>query len=153
LKRYSALGGQFLLLALFAEACLAGPPTKHPKLSSAIVDALLSGRLQKGSDQQPSLNPAFRLSAAGLQVYIEMVEVSEAALGELRKMGVTVEVSDHAQRLVQARVPPAQLEAVADLPIVRFIRLPDYGVHNRQGSAKRRHGTISGLSASGYSRH
>jgi hypothetical protein len=145
LKRSLAIGGQLLLIALLAGACLAGAPTKHPKMSSAIVDALHSGRLQKGPEQQPPLDPAFSLTSAGLQVYIEMVEVSDATLAELRALGVTIEVTDPRQRLVQARVPPAQLEAVAGLPSVRFIRLPDYGVHNRQSSIGLHRGTVARL--------
>jgi len=145
-------GGQFLMLALLAGACLAGAPSKHPKISSVIIDALESSRLQKGSDRQPSPDPMFNLDAAGLQVYIEMVEVSAATLAELQAMGVTIEVTDPAQRLVQARVPPARLEAVADLSSVRFIRLPDYGVHNRRGALGSQDDLISGLSASGDSR-
>jgi hypothetical protein len=131
MKAFLTIGGQCLLLALLAGACLAGGPSKHPKISSAILDALESGRWQKESDRQLSPDPTFRLDSAGLQVYIEMVEVSAATLAELQAMGVTMEVTDPKQRLVQARVPPAQLRAVADLASVRFIRLPDYGVHNR----------------------
>lgn len=134
MKAFLTIGGQCLLLALLAGACLAGAPSKHPKISSAILDALESGRWQKESDRQLSPDPTFRLDSAGLQVYIEMVEVSAATLAELQAMGVTIEVTDPKQRLVQARVPPAQLRAVADLASVRFIRLPDYGVHSRQDS-------------------
>ena len=131
MKAFLTIGGQCLLLALLAGACLAGAPSKHPKISSAILDALEAGRWQKESDRQLSPDPMFRLDSAGLQVYIEMVEVSAATLAELQAMGVTIEVTDPKQRLVQARVPPAQLKAVAALASVRFIRLPDYGVHNR----------------------
>ena len=148
MKAFPAVGAQFLLFALLAGACIAGPPPKHPKMSSAIVDALESGRLEKGSDRQLSPDQAFSLDSAGLQVYIEMVEVSESALAELRALGVTIELTDSTQRLVQARVPPAQLRAVADLSSVRFIRLPDYGVHNRRGSVGPRGDAISEPSVS-----
>ncbi len=71
------------------------------------------------------------LTEEGLQVYIQMAAISEAALADLRGLGVTIEITDAAQRLVQARIPPAQIETVASLPHVTFIRLPDYGVSNR----------------------
>lgn len=134
MKAVRAIGVQIVLLAVLAAACFAATPSKHPKMSSAILDALESGQLQRESGQPQSLDSPMSLTGEGLQVYIEMVEISEATLAELRTLGVTIELTDPAQRLIQARVPPAQLEAVAALSSVRFIRLPDYGVHNHQGS-------------------
>lgn len=130
--RVSAL--QVVFLLSLALPCLAGTPFKHPKMSSAIVDAVESGRLRTELSLNQSLGSSMSLSEEGLQVYIEMEEVSEATLTELRSLGVTIELTDPAQRLVQARVPPTKLDAVAALPSVKFIRLPDYGFINRQGS-------------------
>jgi hypothetical protein len=130
-KALRAVGVQALVLGLLAGACLAEGPPKHPKISSAILDALRSGRLQTDPSQPPAPDRSMSLTEEGLRVYIQMMEVSEATLADLRGLGVTVEITDPAQRLVQARVPPAQLETVADLPGVTFIRLPDYGVSNR----------------------
>jgi len=103
-------------------------------MSSAIVDAVQSGQLEQAFGQQPAWERSMNLTTEGLQVYIQMVEVSEATLRELHALGVTIELADPAQHLVQARVPLTQLEAVANLPSVSFVRLPDYGIHNRQGS-------------------
>jgi len=63
-----------------------------------------------------------------VQVYILMA-VTEANLSELRSRGVTIEITDPAHQRVQARIPVARLQAVADLPFVNFVRLPSYGVH------------------------
>ncbi|MBI2884189.1 MAG: S8 family serine peptidase [Candidatus Methylomirabilis oxyfera] len=130
--RVSAL--QVVFLLSLALPCLAGTPFKHPKMSSAIVDAVGSGRLQTELSLNQSLGSSMSLSEEGLQVYIEMEEVSEATLTGLRGVGVTIELTDPDQRLVQARIPLAKLDAVAALPSVKFIRLPDYGFTNRQGS-------------------
>jgi hypothetical protein len=120
-----------LAILASAGACLAQVPATQPRISSAILDALRSGRLQTDSNRPPALDGPMSLTEEGLQVYIEVVEISEATLAELRGLGVIVEIMDPAQRLVQARVPPAQLESVANLPFVTFIRLPDYGIPNR----------------------
>ncbi len=130
MNTFRALCLQLVILAS-AGACLAQGPAKHPKISSAILDALRSGRLQTDSSQSRAPDGSMSLTEEGLQVYIQVVEVSEATLADLRGLGVTVEITDPAQRLVQARVPPAQLETVANVPGVTFIRLPDYGISNR----------------------
>lgn len=66
-----------------------------------------------------------------LEVYITVEEVTEkGALTTLRNAGVEIEIYDASQRLVQGWVSSAQLQAVADLPGVRFIDLPNYGVTN-----------------------
>lgn len=123
-----------LFLAVLAGRGFAQGPFKHPKMSSAILDAMTSGQLQMESERQQPAHPSLNNTPTGLQVYIDMVEVSDVTLADLRAIGVTIELTDPSQRLVQARVPPAQLEAVANLPSVKFIRLPDYAVPNRQGS-------------------
>jgi len=130
MNTFRALCLQLVILAS-AGACLAQSPAKHPKISSAILDALRPGHLQADSNQSRAPDRSLDLTEQGLQVYIQMVEVSEATLADLRGLGVTVEIADPALRLVQARVPPGQLETVADLPGVTFVRLPDYGTPNR----------------------
>ncbi|MGH7429000.1 MAG: hypothetical protein ACREJ4_11700 [Candidatus Methylomirabilaceae bacterium] len=120
-----------LLIVMCAGACLAQGASKHPKISSTILDALRSGRLETDSNQSGTAERSMSVTTEGLQVYIQMAEVSDATLAELRGLGVTIEITDPPQRLVQARVPPAQLETVANLASVTFIRLPDYGVSNR----------------------
>jgi len=131
----TTIGVQILPFAMLATSCLAGAPSKHPKISSAILDAIASRHLQIESGRQRSPNSTMSLTPAGLQVYMEEVEVSESTLADLRALGVTIELTDPGQRLAQARVPPALLEAVASLSSVKFIRLPDRGVSDRQSSA------------------
>jgi hypothetical protein len=67
------------------------------------------------------------------QVYVLMDEVTDEHLQELTAAGATIEISDPEHRRVQARVPVAQLAAVAALPFVDFVRLPTYPVR-RAGS-------------------
>ena len=63
---------------------------------------------------------------AEVQVYIVVAEITEENLQQLRAIGVTVELKDEQQRIVQARVPVTRLEEVTALPFVRFVRLPSY---------------------------
>ena len=136
METFRASCTQLLLLALSAATCLAQPP-KFTKMSSALVYAIRSAQSQVESAQPVASNWSLGgvvQDATGVQVYIQMVEVTESALADLRALGVNVEVTDPAQRLVQARVPLTQLEAVASLSSTTLIRLPDYGLHNRQGS-------------------
>jgi subtilase family protein len=67
---------------------------------------------------------------AEVEVYIRVAELTGDALRQLRSTGVTIELEDKAQRIVQARVPVARLEAVAGLPFVHLLRLPSYAVHH-----------------------
>ncbi len=71
----------------------------------------------------------------GVQVYILMTEVSAATIQQLTTAGVTIELQDAAHRRVQARVPAARLQAVAQLAVVNSIRLPTY--------ARRRTGAVT----------
>ena len=90
MNSFKILGQQLLLLALLAGPCLAQGPSKHQKMSSAIVEALQAGQLQMESAQQLAPDGSMSFTTAGLQVYIEMVEVSEATLSDLRTLGVTI---------------------------------------------------------------
>ncbi len=83
--------------------------------------------------------------AGEVQVYVELNESSEAALSQLRSYGVTIQIvgrpkPDKAKGEVFSALPTAQgmlpverIDAVAALPLVRYIRLPDY-VHPNMGS-------------------
>ena len=81
-----------------------------------------------------------RVNAAGqVQVYILMT-VTDDALKQLRAAGATVELTDAAHDRVQARVPASQLNIVAALSFVNFVRTPTYarrqtGSVNSEGDA------------------
>jgi hypothetical protein len=70
-----------------------------------------------------------RMNDAGeVQVYVLLQAVDDAALQALSAHGVTVEIRDPARKRVQARVPAGRLQEVASLPMVTFIRLPNYAI-------------------------
>jgi len=70
-----------------------------------------------------------RLNAAGeVQVYLVVGEASAATLDAIARGGARIERVDAHQRIVQAQAPVAGLRALAALPGVRRLRLPDYPV-------------------------
>jgi len=75
-----------------------------------------------------------------VQVYIEMNAIDAASLDELRSYGVTIQIvgkpkPDKSKGEVLTTVPTVQgllpvtmISQVSSLPLVRYIRLPDYGI-------------------------
>jgi hypothetical protein len=111
------------------------PATPSTKLSPSILHGIetWSGRTRSETGLAFDIG-AMDISAAGLQVYIELEEWSQTILEQLQAARVTIELTDPTLKLVQGRIPLDSLEQVARLPFVKFIRLPDYGYSNQQGS-------------------
>ncbi len=114
---------------------VAAPLKGHPKVASRATQmaGIVSALAQRGDAAQVApVVPGFaRSDAQGrIEVYITLEEVTESSLLALRNAGVEIEIYDPSQRLVQGWVLPAQLNAVGDLPVVRFVDLPSYGVTN-----------------------
>ncbi len=65
-----------------------------------------------------------------VQVYIVVTDVSKQVLNELQTNGATIELTDNRRKIVQARVPVTRLSAIAELPSVCSVRLPNYGMSN-----------------------
>jgi subtilisin family serine protease len=128
------IGVQLLLAGVLTGPGLAQTTGKHPKMGSAIVDASQERYSEAFSNRQAAWARPMSITREGLHVYIHVVEVSGATLASLEALGATIELADPEQRLVQARVPLPQLQAVANLASVTYVRLPDYGIQNRQGS-------------------
>ena len=83
----------------------------------SVQDAVQGGRL--------------RIDASGnVQVYILMSSITDETVKQLTDAGVTIEIRDDARRRVQARLPIARLDSVAQLAIVDAIRLPTYARHH-----------------------
>ncbi len=115
-----------------------GPESKvDPKIASRVMQAagVASALSQAQADQFAYLTRPMAALARfdqreRIEIYITLEEVTERALTDLRNAGVEIEIYDAAQRLVQGWALVTQLQAVADLPAVSFIDLPNYGVTN-----------------------
>jgi len=116
------------------------------KLTTVLADFARSAAVQSGrfspraADTLPkSVQDALRSrrlridDSGAAQVYVLVTDVNDGVLKQLSSAGATIELSDAAHRRVQARIPASALSAVAQLPVVREIRLPTYARH-RTGS-------------------
>jgi len=107
----------------------------HPKIASRLtqVAGMVSASIQ--AEQLVQLTEIVsrfaRFDQQGrVEFYITLDQVTEETLNALRSAGAEIEIYDAGQRLVQAWIAPARIEALADLPFVRFVDLPNYGVTN-----------------------
>jgi hypothetical protein len=111
------------------------PSTPSTKLSPSILHGSETWNGRTRSERGLAFDMgAMDIDATGLQVYIELEDWSQTILDQLQAARVTIELTDPTQKLVQGRIPLDSLEQVARLPFVKFIRLPDYGYSNQQGS-------------------
>jgi len=69
-------------------------------------------------------------STGAIQVYIELTSANQQNIKQLQALGVVLEIEDTKHNRVQARVPQNSLSQLESVPFVRFIRLPNYAVHN-----------------------
>jgi subtilase family protein/centrosomal CEP192-like protein len=161
LTRAAALAAIFFFLLAWAHRGGAGNPSGPPKLATILADLAHSVpqrqtglALERGSETPLSpenLPKSVRDAIRGrrlrmnsrneVQVYILLTAVTDTDLNQLRTNGVTIEMTDPGHQRVQARIPAARLQSVADLPFVNFIRLPSYAVR-RTGSVDTEGDTI-----------
>ena len=118
------------VLADVASAVRQDDPSSPPSASPQSVDQTLLPK----SAQDAIRAHGLRLDDSGaVQVYILLSDVSLDALQQLAKAGATVQIPDAPHERVQAAIPFSRLTAVAALPFVNFIRLPNYAIR-RTGS-------------------
>ena len=73
----------------------------------------------------------FRIEEEGkIQIYIKLYEIDESKLEDLKKHGLTIDIYDNKEKLVQGWVLPSQIKIISELPYVKFVDLPTYGVSN-----------------------
>src|SRR5436190_4705244 len=89
---------------------------------------LAADRMPK-SAQDAIQGRKLRLDSSGaVQVYVLVEAISDDNLARLAVAGAAIEISDALHRRVQAHVAIDRLRAVAALPFVDFVRLPNYAV-------------------------
>jgi hypothetical protein len=98
-------------------------------LPKSVTDAVRAGHMYITNDSE-------------VQVYIEIDAVTDRNVQALRRLGAKVEIVGQSRPnkvnrevltgvpTIQALLPVTMIEQVKELPFVRFIRLPDYGVPN-----------------------
>src|SRR5579864_8497390 len=105
-------------------------PSEPPSAAPAAIDP---SALPK-SARDAMYAHGMRLDPSGaVQVYVLMSDVSIAALQQLAGAGASIQITDAPHERVQAAIPLSRLTAVAALPFVKFVRLPNYAIR-RTGS-------------------
>jgi subtilase family protein/HYDIN/CFA65/VesB family protein len=127
-----------LCVCLFALSLAAHAAAQNSKLTGVLADlvqaskasgsqAALSVDAMPRSVQDAIRSRRLRIDATNqVQVYILMAAVTDETVKQLTDAGATIEIRDVERRRVQAHLPVARLEAVAQLAVVDAIRLPTY---------------------------
>jgi hypothetical protein len=151
-RRSASLVAALLIAGLVGREDGIRAQTLASKLTTVLADVTSAVR-QDDPTQPPSATPAaidptslpksardaiyahgMRLDDTGaVQVYVLMSDVSVGTLQQLTQAGATIQIADAPHERVQAAIPLSRLAAVAALPFVHFIRLPNYAIR-RTGS-------------------
>ncbi len=151
-RRFASIVAALLLAGLVGREHRTRAQTVTSKLTTVLAD-VAAAVPQDDPLQPPSAAPAaidptslpksardamyahgMRLDSTGaVQVYVLMSDVSLSALRQLAGAGATIQIADAPHERVQAAMPLSRLAAVAALPFVNFIRLPNYAIR-RTGS-------------------
>ena len=86
-------------------------------VSKSVADALRARRMRINRD-------------GAVQVYILLDEVSEENLRRIQEAGAILELQDQQRAMVQAHVSVGDLEKLAAVPSVQWVRLPNYGIRH-----------------------
>src|SRR4029078_13164640 len=142
-----------LFICLFALSVASAAGAQSAKLTGVLADlvrssATVGSQTELSLDSMPpSVQDAIRARRLRLdannevQVYILMQSVNDDTVTQLTHAGVTIEIRDAERRRVQAHLPIAKLNTVAELTIVDSIRLPTYA-RRRMGSVTTEGDTI-----------
>jgi Subtilase family/Abnormal spindle-like microcephaly-assoc'd, ASPM-SPD-2-Hydin len=105
-----------------------------PSLAPSAAPAAIDPTSLPKSARDAMYAHGMRLDPSGaVQVYVLMSDMSVSALQRLAGAGATIQTADAPHERVQAAIPLSRLTAVAALPFVNFIRLPNYAIR-RTGS-------------------
>lgn len=135
-RRYALLLVAWLLLGLAPG--LSTALAQESTIASGLLDLLQYLETQQKGGLKLSdipLPPTVRIDAEGrVQVILSLSAVTSENLDHLSGHGVVIEAEQVAEKLVQARIPLNRVQEVSELPFIRQIRLPSYGIPNVQGA-------------------
>jgi hypothetical protein len=103
------------------------------KISSSLHSVIeeLQSMTEKKQRVLTFIDKSTRINEQGeIQIYIQLYEIDDSKLEDLRKQGVSIDIYDNQQRLVQGWAAAHQIEIISELPFVKSIDLPAYGVSN-----------------------
>lgn len=126
----------FILIILIISSCTTGNNSTEEKkterkISSglhAVIEELQS-KVEKKEQGLTFIDKSVRINEQGeIQIYVELYEIDESKLEDLKRHGLTIEIHDNLQKLVQGWASPHQIKIISELPFVKSIDLPASGV-------------------------
>jgi hypothetical protein len=103
------------------------------KISSSLHSVIeeLESKTGKKRRVLTFIDKSARINEQGeIQIYIQLYEIDESKLRDLKTHGVTIDKYDNKQKLIQGWVLPGEIKTVSGLPFVKTIDLPASGVSN-----------------------
>jgi hypothetical protein len=128
----------FLVVIILLSSCTEGNnSTKvkntQRKISSGLHSVIeeLESKPEKKEQVLTFIDKSARINEQGeIQIYIQLYEIDESKLEDLKKHGVSIDIYDNRQKLVQGWASPHDIKIISELPFVKTIDLPAYGVSN-----------------------
>jgi hypothetical protein len=127
----------FVILVLVSACGEGNDSTKERKSERKISSSLHSVREELESKTENKeqvltfIDKSTRINEQGeIQIYIQLHEIDESKLEDLKKNGVTIDIYDNKRKLVQGWASPSKIKIISELPSVKSIDLPTYGVSN-----------------------
>ena len=105
----------------------------HRKVSSSLHSVI--EELQRETDKKQRvltfIDKSTRINEQGqIQIYIQLYEIDESKLENLKKLGVLIDIYDNQHKLVEGWATPHQIEIISELPFAKSIDLPTNRVSN-----------------------
>lgn len=123
----------FLILILISSCTEGNNATKEettqPKISSSLHAVIqeLESKTEKKEQGLTLTDKSARINEHGeIQIYILLYEIDEFKLEDLKEHGLTIDLYNNMQRLVQGWASPSKITVISELPYVEFIDLPAF---------------------------
>jgi hypothetical protein len=128
----------FIVIIILISSCSQGNNSTGEKKTERKISSSLHSVIEElESDTQNKeqvltfVDKSAQINEQGeIQIYIQLHEIDESRLQDLKKHGVTIDIYDNKQKLVQAWALPSKIKIIGGLPYVKSIDLPPYGVSN-----------------------
>jgi hypothetical protein len=128
----------FVVIIILISSCSQGNDSigekrTERKISSSLHSVIedLESKTENKEQVLTFVDKSARINEQGeIQIYIQLHEIDESRLEDLKKHGVTIDIYDNKQKLVQGWALPSTIKIISGLPYVKSIDLPPYGVSN-----------------------
>ena len=128
----------FIIIIVLIFSCTEGNNSTKEKGTQRKVSSSLHSviqELQSETDKKQRvltfIDKATRINEVGeIQIYIQLYEINESKIEDLKKDGVSIDTYDNRQKLILGWAKPRAIEIISKLPFVKSIDLPGYGVSN-----------------------